>query len=490
MIYADSIIATAIRSKVDDQIARAYLGKGIIYYYNRRKYKPALEQYLLAYKFSSNSADQYLKNKVLYHLGLVKCYLGYYQEAAQHFEQAANFFGENINKNLHPNVILNNESGYFNSIYHLSYCYKNLHLYYKEDSLINIALKKLQNTNLHPLEYGYFQKAKGSELLRKGKYDEALNCFKSSDQILSHEQDFASLTEVYFYLGKIYHLKNNRRESLFYFTKVDSLVNKFWFVTPEIRSSYEYLIDDAKKYNKPHRQLYFTNQLLKVDSILTTDFAVLSPKIYREYDKETLLHDKNKLIYNLNSDVKLLYFAIIFSVIIFCFLIWRFLRNEKKLSVKYQALLKKYSSTIELDHFKHSEVNKIAEKNIYSNQITEQIETNLKAFEDKKLFLKPNLTILKVAKMIGSNRTHLSYVLNVNLRLSFPLYLKTLRINYITKLLLEDNKYLNYKIDTLAKECGIVNRQLFSAHFLEINGIRPIDFIRKRKEELEKLKSN
>ena len=65
------------------------------------------------------------------------------------------------------------------------------------------------------------------------------------------------------------------------------------------------------------------------------------------------------------------------------------------------------------------------------------------------------------------------------------MYLKILRIKYITNLLLENNKYLNYSIDSLAEECGMSNRQIFSKHFMEITGMRPGDFIRKRKEELK-----
>jgi AraC-like DNA-binding protein len=54
----------------------------------------------------------------------------------------------------------------------------------------------------------------------------------------------------------------------------------------------------------------------------------------------------------------------------------------------------------------------------------------------------------------------------------------------------EKNIYLNYTIDTLAKECGIASRQNFSDLFYEINGIRPTDFIRKRKKELENNNGN
>jgi len=67
------------------------------------------------------------------------------------------------------------------------------------------------------------------------------------------------------------------------------------------------------------------------------------------------------------------------------------------------------------------------------------------------------------------------------------MYLKTLRIRYITNLLLEDPKYLNYSTDGLTQICGMANRQVFSEHFMEINGMRPTDFIRKRKEELKKI---
>ena len=490
LIYADSAIATAIHSKIEDQISRSYMGKGIIYYYNRRQYKQALDLYLTAFKFSKNSKDDYLKNKIVYHLGMVKSYLGYYEEAAAHFEQTAVFFEANALNKLHPNQIIDNESGYYNSIYRLSSCYKNLNLFHKEDSLISMGLNRLQNTNVHPLAYGYFQKGKGVQLLRKGRSKEALPYFTAAEKILDHEQDYASLTIVYYYMGKLFFMENKRTESLFYFNKVDAFVNKFWFVTPEIRSNYEYLINDSKAFDKPEKQLYYTNQLLKTDSIINADFAMLSGKMYRQYDKETLLTDKNKLISELNFNVKILYFAIGIAILILFLLIYRSSKREKKLSGKYQAILEKYRTSANADEIDQLEVQKSPEKDLYSEEVTDKIKLNLKMFEKKKLFLKPNLTIPIVAKMIGTNRTHLSYVLNEQMQISFPIYLKRLRIQYITKQLMEDNRYLNYKMDTLAKECGIVNRQLFSIHFLDINGIRPMDFIRKRKEELEKSSQN
>lgn len=99
--------------------------------------------------------------------------------------------------------------------------------------------------------------------------------------------------------------------------------------------------------------------------------------------------------------------------------------------------------------------------------------------------MKKNIKLPEVASMIGSNRTTLSYVINDHLDTTFPEYLKTLRINYITNMMLEDKKYLNYKIDSLAEMCGMLNRQVFTRHFREINGMSPKDFMRKRNQELD-----
>ncbi|CAM3745470.1 helix-turn-helix domain-containing protein [Elizabethkingia occulta] len=488
LIYADSAIIAAKKYNNPDQISRSYLGKGIIYYYNKRHYKPALEQYLLAFKFSKDSKDNYLKNKIIYHLGMVKSYLGYYKEAAELFELSAQYFEKNMVKNLHPNLKLNNESGYFNSIYRLSSCYKNLQLFHKEDSLIHIGLERLYNTKQLSLEYGYFQKGKGIQLLRENKLDESLKYLKLSKNILSHNQDYASLTTVYFYIGKAYWLNDKRGESLLYLNKVDSLVNRFWVITPEIRGGYEYLIHDAKQNRDSKKQLYYTNQLLKADSIINTDFAMLSSKIHREYDTDTLLKEKNSLERKKNISVIILCLSIITGSIILYFLVVRFRKKEKELNARYQELSERFNNYSETtDPFNRSLQVSLTEKNEYSFEAIEEVKLKLENFEKSKQFLQGSLTLPIVAKMIDSHRTLLSYVLNEHYNLTFTMYLKTLRIRYVTNLLLEDPKYLNYSTDGLTQICGMANRQVFSEHFMEINGMRPTDFIRKRKEELKKI---
>jgi tetratricopeptide (TPR) repeat protein len=483
LLYADSAIVFAIKYGDHDKIARSYLGKGIVYYYNFRQYKPALDEYLIAFKYSKNSKDLYLKNKITYHLGMVKSYLGYYKQAVEHFIETANYFERYAKEDKNTTVKINNERGYFNSIYRLSTCYKHLHLYQKEDSLINIGLAGLQKRSEFLPELGLFRKGKGIQLLRKGRPAEALEELTAARDILSRVEDHASLTNVYFYMGNSYQQKNDRMNAINYFKKVDSLVNKFRFITPEIRSNYEILINDAKSKKDKDIQLYYTGQLLKADSIINADFAMLSAKLYREYDTDTLMEEKKKLEKKHDKDLALIYIAVGTGMISMSYIIVRSRKRERRLTLQYRQLLTRLQDSERQQPAQDLPLNP-DEKSLYSAEIIEDILNKLKEFENQKLFLEQNLTVPTVAKMMGSNRTHLSYVLNVHIGITFPSYLKQLRINYITKLLLEDSKYLNYSIDALAVECGMTNRQKFSSHFLEINGMRPTDFIRKRQQEL------
>lgn len=83
--YADSALTVALQANDADMIAMAYLKKGIVYYYNKRDYRKALNEYLAAFKNAKDTDDLYLYNKISYHLGMVKCYLGYYQEGRSAF---------------------------------------------------------------------------------------------------------------------------------------------------------------------------------------------------------------------------------------------------------------------------------------------------------------------------------------------------------------------------------------------------------------------
>lgn len=538
LIYSDSAITYAIKLQDTVQIARAYLGKGIIYHYNFRNYKNAIKEYLKAFQYSKKSKDPYLKNKVNYHLAIVKYYLGYYAEASEHFTQTAKYFEGSLRSgNIHYNDKFNYESGYFNSIYRLSRCYYNLQLFKKEDSLINIGLNVINDIDQHAIEYAYFQKAVGIQYLRKSKYDSALKHLIISRNILNHRGDYASLATVDFNLGVLYWNMGKRNMSMFYFNKVDSIARRSKLIMPEVRAAYKYLITDAKA-NKDHKRSdHFGNLLLKADSTIIADFPELTSRIRYEYDTEYFFDEKRSLIEEKKNSKFFFLISFLSATIIFLLIVYKYKMKEKKLNSQYKKLLIRLrqdkesgvvsSNFAELDmtnidirdqvdqsfteqkknddekesYFKFDEKSnhkdhhkgiledvvenansKLKEK--YDREMISNVLKKLKIFEEKEKFLQKNLKMPDVALKLGTNRSILSYVINEHLKIPYPDYIKTLRIRYITDLMIEDKKYLQYNIKSLADICGMSSRQIFTLQFRQINGMSPTDFINQRLKDL------
>ncbi|WP_307445522.1 MULTISPECIES: helix-turn-helix domain-containing protein [Chryseobacterium] len=493
LIYADSAINAARSSENADLITTAYIEKGVIYYYHYKQYQLALNEYLIAYEYSKKTDSKFLKFQNLYHIGVVKSYLGYYEEAASIFKECIAYYESRIKENIHPNEIYNNKKGYLNSLHQLIVCYRNSGQYTAADWEIQKGLKEVGDNSDFIQEKGYFILCKGISEFQKKNYQSSIAYLKKSLSTLKAAGDFAWLSVNYFYTGKSFLKLHNDQLSILQFKKIDSVFQKHQFILPEVRENYELLINHYKSDGNQERQLYYTNQLLKADSILARDFTYLSSRIHKEYDTKTLLDEKNKL-QNANFwSVFIILSLILMSIVLFILLRIK-LKKGKDIQKRYlileDKLLRQQNKSTEKNNKKLSEIiiRGSVEKRIGPDEsIVEELLIKLKSFEDKKGFIKRGLTINKLANQLGTNSNYLSHVINEYKGVNFNKYLSDLRINYITVLLFDNKEYLKYGIESLAKECGIASRQNFSDLFYEINGIRPTDFIKKRRQELDKV---
>jgi hypothetical protein len=485
--YADSTILSALSTKDNDLISDAYLGKGIIYYFNYKKYRSALDQYLKAYQYSENTKDEYLKNEILYHLGVVKSYLGYYDSALEHFQKANQFFYKEIKKKAHPNIIFNNKKGYYNTLHRIIVCQRNLKNYKVLNPLINIGLSQTKNNRDYKQEYGYFLKEKGIEAFRNKQLNLAISSLQESQKSLLNIKDFSWATVNYFYIGKSYLANNNSAKAILYFKKVDSVFQKHNFILPELRENYELLIHHYKNQKDTDKELYYTKQLLKADRIINKDFAYLSSTIHKEFDTK-ILQDKLN-----NKNFFGAWMVGILSIVAITLMLLLAIKEKKdrKAKINYKILEDKILSSIysiaqDKINVEIPEHHAETEKCHLNENLVENLLCKLKAFEDKCGFTENGLTINKLAHKLRTNSTYLSQVINDNKGMNFNRYLGELRINYITNKLYTDKVYLNYKIETLAEKCGIASRTNFSNLFREINGMRPTEFIKKRQEYVKK----
>ncbi|WP_299782828.1 helix-turn-helix domain-containing protein [uncultured Formosa sp.] len=109
---------------------------------------------------------------------------------------------------------------------------------------------------------------------------------------------------------------------------------------------------------------------------------------------------------------------------------------------------------------------------------TEQlILKKLSKFENKNGFINSNITLSMLSSDFCVNTKYLSYVINKHKKKDFNNYINELRISYISKKIINNPEYLNYKISYLSSECGFSSHSKFSAVFKKEKGISPSVFI-------------
>lgn len=485
--YADSALVAAKKTNDYDLVASAYLYKGSIYYFYDRNYRAALSEYLTAYKFSKNGKDDYLKYKVLYQMGLVKSYLGYYDEAIEHFKDCISYFEPKTREKLHPNIIYNSSKGYLNSLHQIAVCYRHIKNYRKVDSIINVGLK-FSKIEEFPTEKAYLTKCKGIFAYNNRNYNSAILLLQKSLPILDKDDDFYWSSVSDFYIGKSYLALGQENIAIKQFEKVDSIFQKRKYIVPELLENYNLLIKFYRDKKDFERELEYSKKLLITDSILNKEFNYLSAKIHKNYDRQILEESKNKLETHNRWGLRTIAILIIILVVI-AFLAWKYYKNGKYIKLKYLELEKKLQQQTASASLLYQEISTYG-KSVLNKDIFTELQQKLEKFENNNEFNEKGLSLTLLAEKLDTNTSYLSQYINDVKEMNFNRYLSKLRINYITQLMYNDSYYLKLSIQGLADECGIASRQNFSDLFQEINGIRPTDFIKQRKKELEEQENN
>jgi len=481
--YADSAVLTATRAEDRALISKAYLGRGIVYYFNYRKYDRALHEYLLAATYAEESGDPYLIHKVKYHIGVVRNYLGYYREALPFFKECSRFFADNLRAAKHPAVRFNNTRGYLNSTHQMAVSFRSSGAWIQVDSLIRCAEPYLKNPEFIQ-EKGYFLKEKGMVAFREQRYRQGIDSLLLATELISKKKDEGMLAACWYYIGNSFFKLKDRGRGTFYLKKVDSLFNQNKITVPEVRAAYELLLKNRDPSNNPKESAYYIGQLLKSDSILQAEVPYLSSRIFREYDAKALDHEKEKLLKAKNFGDGIIVFSFIVSAALAAFLIRAHLK-EKKISAAYRKLQLKLQSAAQTPETLPA-LQDLSRKMEYPPEIVEEVLQKLQSFEEHHGFTNPDVTMASLGAELGITKNHLSYVINEYKKMNFRTYLAHLRIQYITTLMNSDTEtlYLRVGNEALAEACGLRSRQQFSRLFREINGIAPADFIRQRRKEL------
>ncbi len=463
LVYADSMIYTARKSHNDALIGSAYLSKGIVFY-SFKKYKEALDHYLIADNFISVTNDDYLIYKVKYNIAQIKYYLGFYDEAVPLFKQCIDYF------------ITNNARAYLNSLHCLGLCYNRMGNYGLCSEINQKGIQEGSRLSNEDMKV-YFMHSEGINQYFKNNYAVALKNINASIPVIIKNKDFANESVGYFYIGKSYWDLHKPEKSLPYFMKVDRIFESKNYIRPDLRQNYELLIKYYKGRQDMSKELFYIKKLLKADSVLSNRYVYLSGRIRKVYDTKVLIADKNKIenLLNKRKHNDLIFSGItmvLFSGLLF-FAVTHF-RSKKIYKLKFEEIM---SEKVSLQPRVESRDGGKVIDDISKETVT-QILRKLDKFESDKKFLLKDLNAARLAGIINSNPKYLSSVIRNHKGKKFVRYISDLKIDHIITLLKEDKKTRKYSNKALADEAGFSTTQKFAQAFHAKTGCPPSFFIK------------
>lgn len=470
--YADSILMWSVQTS-DHRNEDALIFKGSESYKNA-DYQTALDYYIEALVFAKKNNEKKKLFFLEYNIGTLQSIAGEYRKSLDKFLKSYAYI--NPEKEDKKTVYLTIVSA-------LATTYGKLGILDSASYYTKIGIQESRNNSNLLDKYEIFVLKEGIIQYYKKNYGNASDSIQKTIPYLERVKDTGNLAYAYFYKGKIFDVERKEEQSLEQFKKLDTLFFESPVFFPEAREAYEILIHHYRSKNELKKQLYYTERLLAMDSMMYHKNAYVSKKITEAYDTPRLLEDKQRLIRMLtkkSSVYKYILIVAVFLIAIISAFLMVYYRKQRQLKKHFEALLKENkslaSSSYNISLERSSEIN-------IPKEIVERVLEQVDDFKKSKGFLSPNLTLQLMAKNLKTNHSYLSKIINIYESKSFSTFLNELRIDYAIERLQVDTIFIKYTIDAIAQESGFSNTRSFTRAFKRKTNINPSYFIKNLKEQ-------
>jgi len=179
--------------------------------------------------------------------------------------------------------------------------------------------------------------------------------------------------------------------------------------------------------------------------------------------KEIELAEKKKQLFF----IVVIALLLLISVFVFAIMYARKQKANRILFLKNKELLGRES--------------KIQKKNegveIQESLQNEIIQRLIKQQNENRVHLRNDITLYSLSKLLGTNSSYLSRIIQLNYNSNFSTYLNKCRVLEAQKMILDKN-FNNYTIDAISQECGYNSKSTFNKAFKEFTGLTPKEYKR------------
>lgn len=541
-LFTDSLNQQALKINEPLHLIDTYQIRSTVFYIEKN-YQQSLAYELKALQLIDQKKHAYEYHKSLYAIGQTYFYLQQYEDALAYFEKARKFFEGSSSYKY--------QLGFMNSIRYEALTHTYLKNYSYSNELVDKGFSQLPKItpDEQNFEKAYINYVYALNLYFLNDYQKSIATFKSALPEIITNEDYANESIAYYYIGVNYWKLGKKEDAIAYFNKVDAFFQEKNYANLETKEAYTYLMDYYKQQKNEEKQLYYTNQLLKVTVFLQNEYRFLSTALHKQLDIKHLESEKARLEYSLQTKSRLFTAAIVGgSLLLIGFavaLLWNYLK-KKEYSKRYNELvaqrknakaeektqlteiakptpvvadvptnvpepstvvdvntqedvrvtevpasIEALTATPEISQPAEKEINSNSKKNERStvtgasNKVWENITQYLEVFEENQGFLDPNINLNQLAVLFETNRSYLSSYINASKEKTFNDYVNQLRIDYLLAQFESNPQWIHYKISHIAELLGFPSSRSFSNAFIKCTGISPSFYIGQLKEEAQ-----
>lgn len=322
----------------------------------------------------------------------------------------------------------------------------------------------------------------GDVLLSMGRDDEAVINYRKALEADGNDKHFSG-TDIYLSYGK-YLMLNNRykeaidimKEGLLFSLKRNNTVNRYQLYY-NISSSYEALgdMENSLVYYK-----YFHEE---ADSIFNIDKERAVSALRLQYEKEKYEKEIQQKKIVILKGQKRLQLTLLLLLIVVIILITGYLLYYRR-NKYFQRILVRHQEMLDKERWYQQQIKEVSGNNdtqikyINNNMSDEKAEKLFNQLQDlmntEKIYRMHDLNRDKVARMLSTNRTYLTDVINKFTGLSFNYYINSFRIDEAIRELSDPDN--DIPIKALSDNIGFSSLSTFYKFFNDIKGMPPAQF--------------
>ena len=282
-----------------------------------------------------------------------------------------------------------------------------------------------------------------------------------------------------YYLGKIAQQTGDNALAISYFQQIDSIVTVTNKPFDKIKDVYQQLVMHYSLSGDQHREIAAIEKLIYYDSLMTNEQKGIIQQATLAYDLPFLKQQKKRAEEKLKAKGVLI---LVLGILAFLGLlagIYFYIR-ARNTKIKVNRLLEGTNK------HKSPAGRSVEHSTTVPKEIRDDLLEKLEDFEKSEYYLSKDLDMSQLAQQMETNTTYLSMIVNHYKGMSFPNYLKDLKITYAIERLSEDPELLKYNYQGLADTFGFKTGESFSKAFYAKTGVYPSKLLKELKNREDK----